>query len=164
MEPGTVAGIDVSKGWLDAVIRPDGTHRRVDKTETGWTALASWFGECGVRVVVGEATGGYERGVHRALAVAGIGVHVGNPWQVRGFMQSQGMRAKSDKLDAGWLARYAEQVQPASTTPPTVPHGHLAALLTRRRHLRQMLPRKRRGSSRRSSPPRSRPMIRSSQV
>lgn len=48
----------------------------------------------------------------RALARANIAVAVMNPRQVREFAKSIGRLAKTDKLDAAVLARYAEALRP----------------------------------------------------
>lgn len=130
-------GIDVSKGWLDVVVRPEGEHRRLANDPDGWAEAVAWLQEERALVVL-EASGGYERGVVRALAAAGIAVSVGNPLRVRRYAQSQGQRAKSDRLDAAMLAQYAEERRPAPRVLPDETARTVAALLTRRRQLGQM--------------------------
>jgi Transposase len=51
-----------------------------------------------------EATGGRERLVVTALALAGLPVAVVNPRQVRAFAQASGRLAKTAALDAAALA------------------------------------------------------------
>src|SRR5256885_2750974 len=74
-----------------------------------------------------------------ALATAGFPVVVANPRQVRDFARATGQLAKTDRLDAGILALFAERVRP---TPRPLPDGAaqlLDAVLTRRRQLLEML-------------------------
>lgn len=55
-----------------------------------------------------EATGGLERPVALALQHAGLPVAVLNPRQVREFARATGRLAKTDRLDAQMLARFAQ--------------------------------------------------------
>ena len=60
-----------------------------------------------------EATGRVMRstdayGWWAALGVAGVPVAVVNPRQVRDFARSQGILAKTDRLDASVIARFGE--------------------------------------------------------
>ncbi len=57
--------------------------------------------------VVLEATGGYERLLVAALAAANLPVVVVNPRQVRDFAKALGQLAKTDRIDAAVLARFA---------------------------------------------------------
>jgi transposase len=137
MDAETFVGIDVSKDWLDVVVRPDGEHRRLANDADGWAEAVTWLGAERALVVL-EASGGYERGMARALAAAGIAVSVGNPLWLRRWMQSQGQRAKTDRLDAALLAHYAEERCPVPTVLPDETARTVAALERRRRQLSQM--------------------------
>lgn len=101
-------GIDVCKVALDVHVRPHGLAARFANTGSGWAELAGWLGPHAVERLVVEATGGYERGVARALSAAGHHVMVVNPRQVRDFARAAGRRAKTDRLDAAILAHYGE--------------------------------------------------------
>jgi len=58
-------------------------------------------------MVILEATGGFERGEVGALGAAGLPVAVVNPRQVlRDFARATGRLAKTDRIDAGILARF----------------------------------------------------------
>jgi transposase len=57
--------------------------------------------------VVLEATGGLERPVAAALAASGIAIAVVNPRQARDFARATGRLAKTDRIDANILARFA---------------------------------------------------------
>ncbi len=52
-----------------------------------------------------------ERSAAATPAVAGVPVAVVNPLQVRDFAEATGRLAKTDRIDAGVLARFAEAVR-----------------------------------------------------
>ena len=62
-----------------------------------------------------------------------------NPRQVRSFARALGWLAKTDRLDAKAIARFAEAVRPPVRPLPDEATRHLAALLARRRQLLEML-------------------------
>jgi len=64
-------------------------------------------------LVILEATGGFERPVAAALAAAGLPIAVVNPRQARDFARATGRLAKTDRIDAEVLARFAQAVRPA---------------------------------------------------
>jgi transposase len=90
-------------------------------------------------LIVLEATGGLERPLVRALVAAALPVIVANPRHVRDCAKATGQLAKTDRLDALVLARFAEAVRPALRPPPDAATASLAALLARRRQLLDML-------------------------
>jgi transposase len=53
-----------------------------------------------------EASGGYERGVTRALLAAGMPVRQVNPFKLRQFARASGILAKNDPLDARMIASF----------------------------------------------------------
>ena len=61
-----------------------------------------------------------------------------NPRQVRDFARGQGQLAKTDRIDAFVLARFAQQVQPRTREKTSEKQVELAALLARRRQLKTM--------------------------
>jgi len=74
-----------------------------------------------------------------ALAAAGLPVVVVNPRQVRDFAKATGQLAKTDRIDAGVLALFAERVRPAVRPLPNEDAQELDAVLTRRRQLLETL-------------------------
>jgi transposase len=127
------AGIDVSKDHLDLAFYPDGAPTRVPNTPDGHATLVARL--AGVRLVVLEATGGYQAAVVAALHVAGIRVAVVNPRQARDFARVIGRHAKTDRVDAAVLAEFAAKIDPAPTAAADPERDALAALLARRRQL-----------------------------
>lgn len=131
-------GIDVSKAQLDVAVRPDGRFT-VPNDDAGIAqVLARLSAGPPTRVVV-EATGGFEMPLAGALAAAGFPVVVVNPRQVRDFAKAAGKLAKTDALDAQTLARFAEVMRPELRPLPDEQTQTLAAILTRRRQLVEML-------------------------
>ncbi len=90
-------------------------------------------------LVLLEATGGFERAAVGALATAGLAVVVVNPRQVRDFARATGRLAKTDRIDAGVLARFAEAVRPDPKPLPEEEIRILQGVLARRRQLLGML-------------------------
>jgi transposase len=90
-------------------------------------------------LIVLEATGGLEVPLTGALAAAGLPVVVINPRQVRDFARATGQLAKTDRLDAQILARFAKAIRPPVRAVPDAQTQALAALVARRRQLIEML-------------------------
>jgi transposase len=132
-------GIDVAKATLDVAIGSDGELVQVENNEAGIGRLLERLGEVAPTLVVLEATGGYESVVAGAIAGRGIAVAVVNPRQVRDFAKATGVLAKTDRIDARVLARFAEAVRPEPRPLPTAEAKELEEHLSRRRQLVDML-------------------------
>lgn len=132
-------GIDVSKDQLDVCVRPENTVRSFGNDETGWTALRELLLPLQAERVVLEATGGYEVALAAVLHAAGLPVVVVNPRQVRDFARATGELAKTDRIDAGILALFAERIRPDLRPMPDETALELQALVARRRQLIEML-------------------------
>lgn len=137
-------GIDVAKDWLDVAI---GTVRpaRFANDVTGHDALVQTLNAGPLDLIVLEASGGYEAQCVCALQAAGFAVAVVNPRQARDFAKAMGLLAKTDRLDAGMLAQFADVLarhpERARYLAPLgdAARAALAALVTRRRQLTEML-------------------------
>jgi transposase len=91
------------------------------------------------QLVAVEATGGFETVVAASLAAAGLPVVVVNPAQVRCFASALGKRAKTDRIDAEVIARFAATTEPPVRPLPDAATQALADLVTRRRQIIQMI-------------------------
>lgn len=131
-------GIDVSKAQLDVVVRPEGRFSIVNN-ERGLKQLLERLQAVTPTLVVLEATGGIELPLTSALALAGLPVVVVNPRQVRDFAKATGQLAKTDAIDAQVLAQFAEVLRPEPRPLPDEQTQALAALVTRRQQLIDML-------------------------
>jgi transposase len=133
-------GIDVSKERLDVCSLPDGGTFSVANDRAGIDELIARLLK-GVRpeLVVLEATGKYERPAAVAVAAAGIAVAVVNPRQARDFAKAAGRLAKTDRIDAEVLARFAGAVGPRPSVLPDEEARVLQDILLRRRQLLEMM-------------------------
>lgn len=135
-----VVGLDVAKAVIDVAVRPaQRAPWRVAYDEPGLASLVETLTALDPSLVVLEATGGYEARVAGALALAGLPVAIVNPRQVRDFAKALGILAKTDRLDATVLAHFAEAVHPPTRPLPDDAQADLAALVTRRQQLVEML-------------------------
>jgi transposase len=135
----TYVGIDVAKAQLEVAV--DGTNHgeSVPNDEPGIGRLVQQWHATPPTLVVVEATGGYELALVGALGAAGIPVVVVNPRQVRDFARATGQLAKTDRIDARVLARFAAVIRPTVHPLATETQQDLDAVLSRRRQLRDML-------------------------
>lgn len=135
----TFVGIDVAKDRLDVHLRPADQAFAVGRDGAGLEALVARLAALGPRLVVLEATGGFEVAVAAALAAAGLPLVVVNPRQIRDFARATGRLAKTDRLDAQAIARFAEAVRPAPRPVPDPAARALGELVARRRQLVEMI-------------------------
>lgn len=132
-------GIDVAKAELVISVLPSAERFTVGNDERGVHTLVERLRSMTPTLIVLEATGGYELLAVAALAAAALPVLVVNPRQVRDFAKATGQLAKTDRIDADILARFADVVRPAVRAIPDADAQELEALLTRRRQLLEML-------------------------
>lgn len=105
-------GIDVAKTQLDVHLRPAGGAFAVSRDAAGLAVLAERLAGLAPHLSVLEATGGFETAVAAALGAAGLPLVVVNPRQIRDFARATSRLAKTDRLDAEAIARFAEAVRP----------------------------------------------------
>lgn len=104
-----IVGIDISKDKADAYFLAEQRHQTVSGEQ--YQNFVASLAKASVRLVVMEATGGYERALAGLLAAAGIPLAVVNPRQVRDFAKATSQLAKTDALDARVIALFAEAVK-----------------------------------------------------
>ena len=95
-----------------------------------------------------EAIGGYARKLVAALIEAGVTIFLVDPRRIKAFRDAEGLRAKTDRLDASLIARFAhamaDELRPLADTEQAV----LKALSTRGRQLTNRSPPRKRVSNR----------------
>jgi len=128
-----VAGIDVSKDWLDVALGEESL--RVANEAAAMSSLVERLQTVKVELVVMEATGGYETQAASAIAVAGLKLAVVNPRQVRDFAKATGRLAKNDRIDAHVIAAFGQAIEPQITHLPDEQARELQGLLVRRSQL-----------------------------
>jgi transposase len=133
-----ICGVDVSSENLDARVGPHGPSLRVERNAAGIEQLAAFCREHAVELAVMEATGGYEKLAFGLLWAAGIPCAVVNPRSVRRFAEGMGLLEKTDRIDAGLIAWYAEVKRIAACPPPSEAQERLTALVGRLRQLTEL--------------------------
>ncbi|MCP4564195.1 MAG: IS110 family transposase, partial [Bosea sp.] len=126
-------GIDVSKRWLDIAEYGCAPVLRIDNTAQ---AIRGWLrtlppGACHIAC---ESTGTYHRALVELLIGAGHQVYLIDGYSLSRYRDTLGQRAKTDRHDAGLIARYlaheGARLRPFSLPPRAV--TELRALLRRR--------------------------------
>lgn len=100
-----VIGIDVSRDHLDAYSLCNGQTFRLPNTPQGHARLVNRACSAGA-IICFEATGGQEWRLWATLDAAGIEARQLPPAQVKAFATSCGSRAKTDRIDAEFIARF----------------------------------------------------------
>lgn len=131
-------GMDVSKAVID-ICATTGETWHVANDDAAMDELCRRVAELQPALVVLEATGGYELRVAGALAAADLPVAVVNPRQVRHYARSVGRLAKTDRIDAAILARFAAAVRPEARPLPDAETRAIEGLVARRRQLVGMI-------------------------
>ena len=111
--------MDVSKDTLDAVRHPQGDHHRFSNDADGFKRFMTWLGDDAIDRIVFEATGYDHRAFERALDQAGLPFAKVNPLHAKRFGQALGALSKTDRIDAGLLARRGATMEPQ--TKPAEP-------------------------------------------
>lgn len=132
-------GIDIAKKHLDLHMLPAGRSWRIDYSPAALAGLIAQLEQDGPALIVMEASGGYERACADLLAGAGLAVAVVNPRVVRKFAGALGQLAKTDRIDAAVIARYAAFARPVARHRPDPAHALLMALTVRRRQVVAMI-------------------------
>jgi transposase len=131
-------GIDVAKAHLDMYETNANQHTRWNNTRSGISKCIKHLALLQPTLIVVENTGGYELDLVIALDQASLPVSVVNPRHVRNFGRAVGQMAKTDKIDALLLARYASAVRPAIRAFRDRRARQMKALVARRQQLIKM--------------------------
>ena len=133
-------GIDISKDsfHVELSINNKLRHRRFANRQEGFAELGAWLAKHKATVVQAclEATGPYSEALALYLHQQGHTVSVVNPARIKAFGQSELLRNKDDRPDAGLIRRFCEKQQPAAWTPAP---PHLRELQALTRHLENLL-------------------------
>jgi transposase len=133
-------GIDISKDSFHVELSLNNKlrHRRFANRKEGFAELSVWLAKQKAPLVHAclEATGPYSEGLTLYLHQQGHTVSVVNPAQIKAFGQSELLRNKDDRPDAGLIRRFCEKQCPAAWTPPPAHFRELQALT---RHLENLL-------------------------
>jgi transposase len=128
-------GIDIAKVHFDLYDTVTEQHRRYENSGVGIKKCVKYIASLKPRSIVLESTGGYEIDLVVALDDSSLPVVVANPRQVRDFGRATGRLAKTDKIDAVLLARYAAVMMPPRRVLRDDRSRRMKALVARRRQL-----------------------------
>lgn len=129
-------GLDVSKATLDVGFFPESVPQfQVKNDPEGFVQLIACLNELEVERILLEATGGYERSVLKALRRAGLSVVRINPRRSRDYASAMGKIAKTDKIDAAMLARFARDFEGFPQVEPDENREELGELIKLRGNL-----------------------------
>ena len=127
-------GIDVASDRLDVMLLPQAQCFWVGNNAAGWAELVERLRDFPIEAIGIEASGGYERGVVRALLSAGISVRQINPFKLRQFAKASGVLAKNDRLDARMIALFVATI-PTRPAHRNEAAERMAEVVTARRQL-----------------------------
>jgi transposase len=113
----------------------------VSYDRTGLKKILNLVSQTTAPLVVCEATGGYEKELLSLLRQHGIDLNLVNPARVRAFAKSEGLKAKTDPIDAQMLMRFAQSKQLQPTAAPSAQEEALQELMDRRSQLTESLAR-----------------------
>lgn len=133
-------GIDISKDNFHLELSLNGKlrHRKFANRQAGFEELCVWLAKHKVPHVHAclEATGPYSEALANYLYHQGHTVSVVNPAQIKAFGQSELLRNKDDRPDAGLIRRFCEKQRPPAWTPPP---AHVRELQALTRHLENLI-------------------------
>ncbi len=131
-------GVDVGKSKLDIVLHPLDLHFQISNDEESILKVVHVLKKLNIERIVVEATGRYEHAFVFACDQANLPIVVVNPISIRRYAQAIGVLAKTDKIDASVIARFAATIQPDIKPIPDKQSRLIKDLLIRRSQLLEM--------------------------
>jgi transposase len=139
MDGKRIVGIDVGKHWLDVAREGTSEVERHANEAAAIAALLATF-DPARDIVVFERCGGYERQLEAALAAAGVPWAVVPSARVKAFRQVQGIKAKTDAIDARLLQAFGRnRLEAGKLRLGRIADVVLDALMARHRQLKTAL-------------------------
>jgi len=130
-----ILGVDIAKKKFDVALLVNGKlkHKVFTNDQGGFAELTAWLTKQGVDHVhvCMEASSTYGDELAIYMHDAGHTVSIVNPARIKGFAQSELMRTKNDKVDAGLIARFCLAMHPDPWTPAPPEIRQLQALVRR---------------------------------
>lgn len=131
-------GIDISKNRLDVHILPENQSETYPYEPQTVKRIIAKLKALAPTIIVMEATGGYEISLAAQLTDAALPVAVMNPRQIRDYARALGILAKTDKIDAKVIARFAQDLRPEAREQLTAKELELKELVARQQQLIDM--------------------------
>jgi len=134
----TFIGVDIAQKHLDIAVEPTGQVWTESYDAEGLSRAIERIKQTTPDLVALEPTGNLEKPCMNAFLAADLPVILVNPQRIRNFARSIGQAAKTDRLDARIIARYAQAVRPPRRKLPDQDRQQLAELVVRRDQLSAM--------------------------
>lgn len=131
-------GIDVAKKFFDLYCFLNDHEMHLSNDQQGIDKFIELCRQTKPELIVMEATGGYELLLAASIQAQGFAVAVVNPRRVRDFAKATGQMAKTDKLDARVIAKFAATLEPVPSEHINDNSRKLKALVSRRKQLVQL--------------------------
>lgn len=117
-------GIDISKLKFDVVFMGQADksrHKTFSNNSAGFSEFKQWLelNDALTAHVCMEATGRYGDALALFMSSNNLNVSVVNPARIKAFARSEGIRVKTDKVDAGIIARFCKAHSPELWLPPS---------------------------------------------
>ncbi len=133
-----IVGIDISKAKFDAalLLGERVRHAVFSNTEAGFQQLLAWLAKhrpdpVAPLHVCMEATGNWGLELADFLHAQGVRVSIVNPARIKAYGESELARNKTDKLDAGLIARFCRAHVPPAWVPAAAHLRELRELVRR---------------------------------
>ena len=134
-----VIGVDIGKSWLDAAMEGAEPIRRYSNDAAGIAALIEKLDPAS-DIVVFERCGGWERKLEAALADKTVPWAIVHSQRVKAFRTAQGIKAKTDRIDARLLRDFGrDRFNAGKLRLGRREDITLDALIARQRQLKAML-------------------------
>jgi transposase len=134
-----VIGVDIGKSWLDVSWEQAGRVQRYSNDAAGIAALIEKL-DPARDIVVFERCGGWERKLEEAVAHKTVCWAIVHSRRVKAFREAQGIKAKTDRIDARLLRDYGrDRLNAGKLRPGRREDVTLDALIARQRQLKAML-------------------------
>lgn len=131
-------GVDVGKDNLDICIHEKQIHWQEPNTPEGVRALLNRLAHYKVERLVMEATGRYQLLLAEQAYLKEIPVCIMKPQSIRSYAGAIDLLAKTDKIDAALIARFAAVIKPRPTPAKSKKLILIKDLLARRRQVMEM--------------------------
>lgn len=128
-------GIDIAQDTLDIHVLPGGKAFSCNNDAESISGLIKRLQREAPRVIVMEASGGFEMSLAAELGAAELPLAIVNPRQVRDFARGIGKLAKTDAIDAYVLACFAQTNRVEPKPLPTDDERLVKELVRQRQHL-----------------------------
>lgn len=131
-------GIDIAKRFFDVCCCTNGQVVHFEYTNGGIAKCVKKLADLKPKLIVMEATGGYQIPLAIELQAANLPVAIVNPKRIRDFARAVGQIAKTDRIDANIIARYASMIKPAANDKISKNARRIKSLVARRQQLVKM--------------------------